>query len=513
MQSTYKKTTVHAPVYAECAAEYTLPDYQGDIKRVLSSEARILPAGKFMNGDEVQLAGCVAYEILYADTEGRLTSAQFSSEYEICVPVGANAEDATAKMSVSALSVRLSGPRRMTVKGHVCAQVCSFGLEDVQSAGDALDGAVEAQVLRQTVPVRYTVYAEDVERTYTDAVAVSECAQEHVQLLTQGAEVYVKDIAAEDGAVTFAAEACMYALVHTEEGSVRCLRRTVSTEERIEVEGMRATMKPTVCVSSVSVHAVSETDTDGAEAVRLHARVTYGVRAEDNAPLTVITDGYLCCENTENTYADLAYEEHMETKTVVVSADGETALSDVGCDAMREIVYTAAAVKNLRVQVGEDGRLHTEAELQVHAIGLGDDTSCDGGLCPIKASLPLSGIELTGAAYPADAVVEIGGVSVRAGGVIDGDRILWHGECAVSVHVCGARSCRYLVSMERCGQSAAQRDGAVVTVYYPSVGETLWDIARAHHTTVEALAADNALESVSCMTEAATLPIRPLLIL
>lgn len=513
MQSTYKKTTVHVPVYTECSAEYTLPDYQGDIKRVLSSEARILPAGKFMNGDEVQLAGCVAYEILYADTEGKLTSAQFSSEYEICVPLGANSEDAMAQMSVSALSVRLSGPRRISVKGHVCAHVCSFGYEDVQTTGDALEESLAAQVLRQTLPVRYTVYAEDAERTYTDTVPVSECAEEHVQLLTQGGEVYVRDIAAEDGAVSFVAEACMYALVNTEAGRVRCLRRSVSVEERMEVEGMRSTMKPTVGVSSSSVHAVIETDADGAETVRLSTRVSYGVRADDNAQLAVITDGYLCREDTENEYAELPYEEHMETRTVVLGVDGETPLSECGCELMRELLYTAAAVKNLRVQVGEDGRLHTEGEMQVHAIGHGDDVQGDVGFCPIKASLPLAGIELSGAAYPADAVVEIGGVSVRADGVIDGDRILWHGECAVCVHVCGARSCRYLASMQRRGQSASRPDGSVVTVYYPSPTDTLWDIARAYHTTVDALAADNGLESVSCMTEASALPVRPLLIL
>ena len=39
---------------SECHGEHHLPDYLGDMKKVLSSSARVVPAGKFIGGEEVQ---------------------------------------------------------------------------------------------------------------------------------------------------------------------------------------------------------------------------------------------------------------------------------------------------------------------------------------------------------------------------------------------------------------------------------------------------------------------------
>ena len=101
MQATYQKTTVHGHVCTETAAEHVLPDYQGDIKKVLSSTATVIPAGKFISGTEAQLSGSVAYDILYADAQGQLTSAQFSSDYELSVPVSEDTRDAVATVTVA----------------------------------------------------------------------------------------------------------------------------------------------------------------------------------------------------------------------------------------------------------------------------------------------------------------------------------------------------------------------------------------------------------------------------
>ena len=65
----------------ESGCEYILPDYMGDIKKILMSSARVVPSGKLAGGGNVEASGVVEYEILYADSEGKLT-ATIKDEYK-----------------------------------------------------------------------------------------------------------------------------------------------------------------------------------------------------------------------------------------------------------------------------------------------------------------------------------------------------------------------------------------------------------------------------------------------
>ena len=58
-----KAYTKRRGIATECVqstGEYVLPDYQGDVKRVLYSRARAVSSGKYQNGDSVESAGVVA---------------------------------------------------------------------------------------------------------------------------------------------------------------------------------------------------------------------------------------------------------------------------------------------------------------------------------------------------------------------------------------------------------------------------------------------------------------------
>ena len=102
MQSTYKQTTARVHTHAETAADYALADYQGDIKKVLLTEAKLLPGTDFLSEGEGQLSGGVVYDVVYADTEGAMCSVQLSSDYDMTVPApGTPAVPMEASVAVS----------------------------------------------------------------------------------------------------------------------------------------------------------------------------------------------------------------------------------------------------------------------------------------------------------------------------------------------------------------------------------------------------------------------------
>ena len=69
-------------IYTDTSADHSLPDYNGDVRRILYTNAQVHPSGSFENGDSVDFSGIVVYDIVYADSENRINTASFSSDYD-----------------------------------------------------------------------------------------------------------------------------------------------------------------------------------------------------------------------------------------------------------------------------------------------------------------------------------------------------------------------------------------------------------------------------------------------
>lgn len=511
MQATYQKTTVHGHVCTETAAEHVLPDYQGDIKKVLSSTATVIPAGKFISGTEAQLSGSVAYDILYADAQGQLTSAQFSSDYELSVPVSEDTRDAVATVTVDALTVRLSGPRRISVKAHICACTLAIADETVAMEGDALSEERSPETRELTLSVRRTLCGEEVERSYADGIAVRELGEEHVQPIRSAGSCRIDRVACGEGEVTFTAEVVMQVLLLGAEGNAQCLSRTVSTEECIPLAGAHPGMTPTVHVGCCTVTAMTEGSMEGEQTVGLRAQLTFTACAEENAPLTLVTDAYLCDEETEISYGTLSYEACCDMRRTAVSAAAELPCASLCDGELRELLCPSATVRSLRGAVDNEGRLCLEGELSVQTIGVQTTTEGDGTYVPIRAALPFSYTLEEGAPLPAQASVELDLMGIGAEGVIDGDTVRLSATVHTAARLYETKCARYVASLCGTGERPV-REGAVITVYYPTSTDTLWDVARTYRTTVRALAQDNGLDAVACLAQGATIPAKQLLI-
>ena len=69
-------------ISAEASCDYVLPDYLGDVRKILFTEARCLPLPTYMSGEEISASGAVEFRMIYTDSEGRLSSVSFTEDYE-----------------------------------------------------------------------------------------------------------------------------------------------------------------------------------------------------------------------------------------------------------------------------------------------------------------------------------------------------------------------------------------------------------------------------------------------
>ena len=53
-------------IYTETGADYSLPDYNGDVRKILFTEASVRPSGSFENGDNIGFSGIIVYNLIYS---------------------------------------------------------------------------------------------------------------------------------------------------------------------------------------------------------------------------------------------------------------------------------------------------------------------------------------------------------------------------------------------------------------------------------------------------------------
>ncbi len=509
MESTYKQTGARVHLHTETATDYTLADYQGDIKKVLLTEAKLLPGTEFLTEGEGQLSGSVLYDIVYADTEGMMCSVQLTSEYEMTAAAPECAEDMMSRLRIGGITVRPVGPRKLSAKATVSADVCFLVSASVTSEGDGMERDPALRLSEHAV--RNTVCGHSDDRVYTDTVLLEGADGEHTEILLTSAVPNIHDLTAEDGQVHFCVDMVMQALLRMEDGSVQCVRRAVTADETVSISQMSASMCPAVRAATPTVIGVIQTDAEGQVELQLTAHTSYTVCAEDNIPVTLVEDGYLCDYETDNTYADLRYEEFLDMQNLRTSFEGVIEGDAWEGDPLREIVYTTATLKTLRTEQTVGADPVCEGEVQICAIGVCADEEGRTSYAPVRMTVPFS-CALPRGAYAGDTVVEAEGQVLAAECVLDEGRILLHGDVVVNATRTACRTARYLSHMQICKDIPTSRDASVITVYYPQKGEDLWDIARAYRTTVETLAQDNGLDvAVSASGTPVVLPERLLI--
>ena len=68
---------------AELSEEFTLPDYQPEINKLLKIDAVLTPPVQYIGSGKVELSGSICYDVLYCGEDGQLYSSRVTSDYSM----------------------------------------------------------------------------------------------------------------------------------------------------------------------------------------------------------------------------------------------------------------------------------------------------------------------------------------------------------------------------------------------------------------------------------------------
>ena len=475
----------------ESTCEYILPDYLGDVKKLVSTSAKAVPSGQFGNDTEVEYSGIVAYDIVYLDSENKLSAASFSSDYDFSFPVDSDKYiDTYSTPVLSNFTVRLTGPRRMIAKANISSDVYVMESFAPVSSGNAFSEGEGLEKITNTVNIASAIKSEGVEREYAEeAAALEGVSADEIEVITSNAYVRISESVPVEGGVNIKGELVVTAIIRTPDTSVFAIRREIPFDETVSIDGALSDMSANtdVTVSSVTF-GVSENE----NSTLLVANVIMDLSSIVfyNESIEIISDAYLKSRDTETQYEKLKFTSHVAGETKSGSINLKIPKSELGLENIKEILALNHDLKGLALQNDEkDAKFIGEASFSGVACEISDDG--ESSISNIKFSTPLTvevnlscqmpeNSKLCAKIYPAGCEWEL-----------DADNLsikLWY-TVAYSLGKEGVEN--YVSSCEIIGDTEYGKSLSTVSVYYPEENETLFDVAKKFHTTVGDIAADN----------------------
>ena len=487
-------------IYTETGADYSLPDYNGDVRKILFTEAKVRPSGSFENGENIDFSGIIVYNLVYSDSENRINSVSFTSDYDQSVKCAEGSEPICVDTVVSGFSVRLLGPRKLSAKATLNSKVLLARKESQSVEGSAFDGPTAPEAENVFVNVMSASRSERSEREYAEELARFDgVGADSIEVIYSDAECIVESASAEEGGASIRGSIKINALVKCDNKEIKMLEKTLKIDEVIDFDLASDAERLNARAGVSSVRCTLNADESGTSVVA-NVIAEYSAESYGNGSATLTTDVYRCDGETENEYSDYKY---LELLTLVSEKDehsSKTARDSIEMENIREVICLGAQPKISSIEKNEDG-VSVSGEILYSGIVVGVDEKENLCYLPFKNTLPFEknvniNCQNVGKMqlYPM--------VSCFAPcAVIDENEVYVKCLVQTKLFVCEEKCEKILVSssLVSCGEEGGD---SKIIVYYPEKQETLFEIAKKFRTTVEKISADNSISrSVSASGE------------
>lgn len=482
-------------VHSESTGDYTLPDYNGDVKKILMIRPRVVPSGKFLGDDSVEFSGAVNYDVVYVDSENNVTHTDFSTDYDISVRVAAEKYlDSDIDTVISNYNVRLTGPRKFSAKCQLESEVHIGEKSVVSVAGDAFE-SYEPEVSVERVRVAAPCFFGAVTKELSEELVNLEGAIcDEVEVLMCSVTPRIKSISATEGGAEVKGDVAIDLIYKNMDSVEEKVSKVLPFTENVSGDDMSLcdSLVGDVCVILAKT-SVSPTE-DGVS-VMLNSTLETKVRGVRNDTLDIVTDAYLKERGTTNEYTDFNYTEYICTDTSEDNFSVRVPLDDLSLEGACEFLHVIALPHTESCEI-LDNSVKISGEIKF--VGIACEINEDG--MPVynnvKTTVPFEHYVNVSCQTHDNMRSECHVSTDNARMEVDGDHLLLL--CDLSSRVTlNSRKRQRCLGLSNVTDDEYSSDDSVVTVYYPDSGESIFSIAKRFHTSVRRIAEDNSLsESV-----------------
>ena len=483
-------------VYTDTSADYSLPDYNGDIKRVLYTSAEVSPASRFNEGDSISASGIVTYDIIYLNSENEIDHVTFSSDYDVSARLHSESiSGSDIETRISSYSHRLFGPRRINMKATLTSEVRATETVSLDTAISECENG-DTECILKNLSIATAVYAHSREREYAECISsLDGVMADEVEIIHSSAKCAFDSVKAEAGGISLSGNIIVSELIRCGESGPILYKKKIPFEEYVECEGAKPEMSAGAYanISSVSVGVTPE---ENGVSVTASVIAEYGVRAYGNSEVSVLRDAYLKTSASEAAYESITYNTHVGRQTKNLTATHTLPISEISDSGIENVIYTTAQGKVNSI-AAEGGEAKIGIEMKVQGICSKLDEGGEESYHSVKCSFTAAEAVSLNSPIPDDAIIECSLRIIDTVATIDESNMYIDVLYSLDLNAERSNSEVRLSSLIANSEVKFEKKESEITVYYPSADDTLFSVAKAFHTSTKKIAADNMLtESV-----------------
>ena len=475
----------HKSVLTEVAGDFSLPDYQPEIKRLLRIRPCVLPPASYAGSGNAEFSGTLDYYVLYMGNDGGLYCAPLHTEYTVSVPYEqGEAELCIADIVPESVVGRVSAPRKLSIRCRLRSGVRILGtLPTAEQTEGLVDPFSVERLAGEQALAQIGCGVGEVIRLSEDIL--TDAHGRNMRLVCAEGQVHVQEASCGMGVVNCRGEVELKLMLCAEEqGSLPDPVPTYLTR-KLPFSGS----VPVACAQPGSECCISGSCAELSVAVEetyMHAElgVLLSAHVMTNRPVRYTKDLYSTKKVSECSYHEYALPVAIRALNGNFTQSDSVTLAEAEMPTGGSIVDVCGSADAEQMS-WERGRCTLSGT--AHYVVL---LYADGEITPYEISLPWK-YEMECAREPEDWRAQVQVLSCRAR--VDGERIGIDAEIACAAElwdtapVCVLRSVKFGEAQN--GASCA------FTVCYPANTDSLWSVAKRYAASLSAVRNANDLDA------------------
>ena len=488
----YMKMHRDADIYTDTSADYSLPDYNGDIKKVLYTSASVLPATRYNDGEGVTSSGVVAYDILYINSENELDHLSFNSDFDVSAKIGGeNILDSDIETRVASFSHRLFGPRRVNMKATLVSEVRYLEGEGLNGYAAVAENP-DAECIIKHASVADTRFFRSNEREYAECVTnLDGVIADEVEVLYSSAVPQFTAVRREGEGISVSGSFVVSAVIRCEGVPPTLYKKKIPFDELIEAEGLLDS--PALCATAnISSLACEIVGSDDGASVNASVIADYSVRASCNRELTFVKDAFLKSAECDNSYGKINYTTHIGTESRVCTVSHTVPISEICECGIRSVVYMNAGARISSLEL-EDSAARAVVDVKLNGVCSSVDNEGVVNYFAVKTACSATEKVTFNCQMPENSLLDCKTRAIDTVATVDEENLYIDVTYEIASDAAAQKSEEYLVGAVAKEGGEFAPGGSSVRVYYPTPEDSLFTVARKYHTGVEDIAAANML--------------------
>ncbi|MBE6590010.1 MAG: hypothetical protein E7643_07505 [Ruminococcaceae bacterium] len=475
-------------IVTELSSDFSLPDYQPEIKRLLRVRATVSPTDKYIGAGNAEFSGTVDYSILYSGNDGELYCSSQVAEYRFTSPLELPPDFEIGEGLICDVETvpespvgRVTGPRKLCVKCRLRSRVRLLGTRLVGETVSGADaGGLERLVGSIECAESFVGVSEPMH--LGDEVLTEE--SETLRVISAEGEAYVSEAIAGSGCVNCRGEVSLK-LLCTRDGSedVPFVQwRRIPFTGSVPTDG--AEVNCSACAGGVCTD-VAVTVEDG----RILCEVTLRLeaRAQRNVAKPYTKDVYSTAATGEYRTAHMSYQTALRCILGNFSLNTTLSMEEAGLH-RGDTVVDLTVTPTVTGLENDNGRFVLHGSCRCHAV-----TLSEGEYSAHEFELPFRYLADGDATGLGDYSANVTPVSLRAR--VDGERLSVDTELAVNIVARGEECVDVL--REASFEAGEEEESCAYTVCYPSDEDTLWSVAKRYRRPIAKILENNTLTDSS----------------